>query len=126
MNAVGVSLSGTASGVNNAVSRVASLLAIAILGIVILHTFNSHLDASMDARSVPEHVRTAIDSERINLAAAEIPVVVGEEMKLALEEMVQRSYVKGFHMVLYIAAALSTLSAIIAWFTLGGREPRQE
>ncbi len=123
MNAVGVSLSGTASGVNNTVSRVASLLAIAVLGIVILHTFNAHLDASMDAGSVPEAARSAIDSERINMAAAQVPVIVGEEMKTALEEMIKQSYIKGFHMVLYVAAALSLLGALLAWLTIGGREP---
>jgi EmrB/QacA subfamily drug resistance transporter len=123
MNAVGVSLSGTASGVNNAVSRVASLLAIAVLGIIILHAFNSHLDASMDIHSVPEEVRAAIDSERINLAAAQVPTIVGKEMKLALESMVRESYIKGFHLVLYIAAALSFLSAVVAWLTIGGKEP---
>ena len=125
MNAVGVSLSGTASGVNNAVSRVASLLAIAVLGIVILHAFNSHLDASMDAYSVPDEVRSAIDSERINMAAAQVPAVVGPEMKLALESMVRDSYIKGFHLVLYIAAALSALSALLAWLTIGGKEPEE-
>jgi len=125
MNAVGVSLSGTASGVNNAVSRVASLLAIAVLGIIVLQVFNSSLDASMEVHSVPVEVRKVIDGERINMAAAKVPAVVGEEMKLALEGMVRDSYIKGFHLVLYIAAALSVLSAIVAWLTIGGKEPEE-
>lgn len=123
MNAVGVSLSGTASGVNNTVSRVASLLAIAVLGIVILNAFNFHLDASMDTNSVPQEIQRALDSERLNMAAAEVPTIVGPEMKLALEGMVRDSYIKGFHLVLYTAAALSALGALLAWIMIGGKEP---
>ena len=125
MNAVQISLSGTASGVNNAVSRVASLLAIAVLGIVMLHAFNSHLDASMEAQSVPEEVRMTLDDERINLAAAQVPDEVGQEMKLSLEGMVRESYLKGFRLVMYIAAALSFLAAFLAWLTLSGKEPEE-
>jgi EmrB/QacA subfamily drug resistance transporter len=125
MNAVHVSLSGTASGINNSVSRVASLLAIAVLGIVILHAFNFHLDAAMDDNGIPQEVRETFEDERIKLAGAEIPVIVGGEMKLALEQMVRESYVKGFHLVLSIAAALSLLSALTAWLTIGRKETEE-
>ena len=45
MNAVGADLAGVASGVNNAVARAASLLAIAIFGIVMAQVFDSRLAA---------------------------------------------------------------------------------
>ena len=122
MNAVEVSFSGTASGVNNAVSRVGGLLAIAVLGIVILYSFNSHLDAQMDVNGVPADVRETFEDERIKLAGAEIPLTLGDEMKAKLEGMVRGAYVKGFHLVLYIAASLSLMSAIVAWLTIGRKE----
>src|SRR5204863_4534784 len=44
MNSVKSSRAGVASGVNNAVSRTAGLLSIAVLGLIMFHTFNSCLD----------------------------------------------------------------------------------
>ena len=47
MNSVPEGRAGIGSGVNNAVSRLASVLAIALLGIVMVGTFDSHLDENL-------------------------------------------------------------------------------
>jgi hypothetical protein len=44
MNAVPENRAGVASGVNNAVSRIGGLLGIAVLGIIIVQSFNQELD----------------------------------------------------------------------------------
>src|SRR5207237_2775962 len=55
MNSVVETRAGIASGINNAVSRVAGLLAIAVLGIVMLHEFNYTLD--MELLDSPSSIR---------------------------------------------------------------------
>ena len=118
MNAVNVKWSGTASGINNAVSRMAGLIAIAVFGIVILHAFNVSLDRELDRAQVAPEVREMLAGERIKMAGAEIPPAVGPETRAVLSTMVKHSYVTGFDLVIYMAAALSFLAALVTWFTI--------
>jgi EmrB/QacA subfamily drug resistance transporter len=126
MNAVHVNYSGTASGINNAVSRVAALVAIAVLGIIVLHAFNSHLDLGMEAREIPQAVRDLLDAERIKLAGAEIPPELGPEMKAALEGLVKESYIGGFKLILYLSAVVSLICSFIAWALIRNGRVREE
>ena len=115
MNAVDTAFSGTASGINNAVSRVSGLIAIAILGIVMLFLFSNGMDSGMHLQSIPEEIQTAFKGEYINLADAEMPIGVSPEIEQKLKELIEISYVSSFNILMYIAAALSFLSALIAW-----------
>src|SRR5262249_23538134 len=54
MQAVDREHSGAASGINNAVARVAGLLAIAVLGIIMLAVFRSHLERNMAQLHLPQ------------------------------------------------------------------------
>src|SRR5204863_8158502 len=76
MNSVKSSHAGIASGVNNAVSRTAGLLAIAVFGLIMFYVFNGCLDRRLDQLSVSPEIRQSLNQQRINLAAAEIPASV--------------------------------------------------
>lgn len=122
MNAVHVEYSGTASGINNAMARMAGLMTIAVFGIAMLHAFNLYLDRGMDAASVPPEVRDLLKGERIKLAGAEIPVSLDQKMRTELKDLVRSSFIGGFDILLYIAAGLSLLSAAVGLGTIGGKE----
>src|SRR5947209_3666121 len=85
MNSVKESHAGIASGVNNAVSRTAGLLAIAVLGLIMFPTFNHCLDQRLNQMAVPFEIRKAVNSQRIKLAAAEIPPVA-EPIRAAIKQ----------------------------------------
>ncbi|ASL48026.1 Multidrug resistance protein Stp [Burkholderia sp. AD24] len=59
MTSVPAARTGVASGINNAVARVASLLAIAVLGIVFVWSHDAALDARLDALHVTRAAREA-------------------------------------------------------------------
>src|SRR6202011_1517304 len=54
---------GAASGVNNAVARVAGLLAIAVFGVVLARTFDARVRTRLDQLALPSPARAAIDRE---------------------------------------------------------------
>src|SRR5579859_8044320 len=73
MNAVGEALAGTASGINNAVSRAAALLAIALFGVVLTLAFNVRLSVELRNVHAPESLVAAVMAQRDKLAGIAIP-----------------------------------------------------
>ena len=73
MNSVRQDRVGTASGINNAVARVAGVLAIAVLGIVMVSAFSSRLDHSLKHLSLPPDVLRSIKTDEIKLAGLQVP-----------------------------------------------------
>ena len=121
MNSVGKNWAGIASGVNNAVSRTAGLIAVASLGIVMLHVFNDCFDQRLlDLRVTPE-VRRALDTQRLKLAGAVVPTNLDPIVRTALRKAINESFVAGFRAVMMISAGLALLSALVAWLLINGR-----
>jgi EmrB/QacA subfamily drug resistance transporter len=121
MNAVPENRAGIASGINNAVSRTAGLLAIAVLGIVMLHSFNSHLDRKLQTLGITPEVKQALVDQRSRLAAAEIPKNVDPALGQTLKQAVDEAFVYGFRRVTAVAMILALLSALSAWLLIEGK-----
>ena len=121
MNAVPPNRVGIASGINNAVSRTAGLLAIAIFGIVMLNVFNRSLDRQLAAPDVPAAARHSLDDQRINLAAAKIAQEIPPLLREVLEQAIDNSFVQGFRTVTLVSAALALTSGIASLLFISGR-----
>ncbi|MFY9556681.1 MAG: MFS transporter [Blastocatellia bacterium] len=118
MSAVPESRAGVASGVNNAVSRTAGLLGIAILGIVVLRAFGGELDRRSAQLPITTEVRRSIEEQRVRLAAAEPPDGIDEETRVALKEAINQSFVFGFRVVMTAAVGLALASALSAFMMI--------
>lgn len=121
MSAVGDAHAGIASGINNAVSRTAGLLAIALLGVVMLHTFNNGLDRRLSGLEIAPGARRFLAEQRIKLAGAEAPAELNAETREAVEGVIAESFVAGFRLVMLIAAGLALVSAMCAWLMIEGK-----
>jgi MFS family permease len=107
MNAVDQSYTGAASGINNAVSRVAGLLAVAVFGAVLSNVFESDLDRRLKSPDVSVAARTDIYAQRFRLAAAETGDRAGRQ---AVEE----AFITGYRSVLWVAVGLALAAASTA------------
>src|SRR5207247_9853555 len=116
MNSVAETRAGVASGINNAVSSVRGLLAIAVLGIVMLEAFNHALDA--DLSGLPSSIRQSLDQQRTKLAAADLPQNIAPATRVQLRDAIDHSFVVGFRAVMFAGALLSTGGAVCAWWLI--------
>jgi EmrB/QacA subfamily drug resistance transporter len=119
MNSVTQNHVGIASGVNNAIARGAGLLAIAVLGIVMLHAFNHALDQRLSDRKLPASAWQSLQAQRSKLAAIALP----EELDVLTQQMIGRaiaeSFVHAFRFVMATGATLAVASAIVALAFIG-------
>jgi EmrB/QacA subfamily drug resistance transporter len=120
MNSVAQNRVGIASGVNNAVARGAGLLAIAVLGIVMLHEFNQALDERLAGSTLPPSAWRSLQAERSKLAAAAPPEELDALTQHVIVRAIDESFVDGFRLIMAIGAMLAIASAIAAWIFIGG------
>jgi MFS transporter len=115
MNSVDVQSAGTASGINNAVARVAGVLAIAVFGMVMMKNFDAHLEGQLTALSLPPNIVHDIRSREVELAALNPPAGLDADMVSAIQAAIAESFASGFRVVLLCCAGLSIGSAMVAW-----------
>jgi len=96
MNSVNQDRVGTASGINNAVARVAAVLAIAVLGIVMVKAFGSRLDYSLARFSLPPAILRQLHADEIKLAGLQAPAGLDPGTKAAINESIAQAFVFGF------------------------------
>jgi len=117
MNAVPPSQAGEASGINNAVSRVASLLAVALFGLILTAVFNRSLDHRLDSLALPPSERQEINQQRPQLAGAKTGVPQAQRA-------IADSFVDGYNVILWIAVGLGLASAVSAFVMIEDKRPR--
>lgn len=125
MNAIEGRHAGLASGINNAVARTAGLLAVALLGILALQSFNSSLDRRLEALAIPAEARTALDAQRTRLAEAVVPAGLDATTTEAIERSIDEAFVDAFRVTMLVAAGLAALSALSAALLVTGRPVRE-
>ncbi len=121
MNSVPQNRVGTASGINNAIARTGGLLAIAVLGIVMVHTFNRELDQRVTRFELSREMTQMMDANRTKLAGFTLPEEIEPALRASLKQSIDDSFVVGFRQIMLIGAALTLVSALSAAVLITGK-----
>jgi EmrB/QacA subfamily drug resistance transporter len=115
---------GIASGINNAIARIASLIAVAALGAVIAGQFSSALDERLRGTPMsPAAQQVVAQAKQRTLARAEPGNLPRPEAERVARATTQAS-VSAFHAGVGIAAGLVAIGGILG--LVGIRNPRRE
>src|SRR5258708_35218204 len=115
MNSVNQDGVGAASGINNAVARVAGVLAIAVLGFEMVKAFSSQLGYSLAHFGLPPGVFDELQESVNNLAGLQAPASLDPGVQAAVGKSIREAFVFGFRIVMFICAGLALMSAAVAW-----------
>jgi hypothetical protein len=118
MTSVEQDRTGTASGINNAVARVAGVLAVAILGVVMVQAFGSRLEGLLSHLNLDPNTLHEIHSNRVKLAAIEVPHNLDAATVATIRTGIVQAFIFGFRVVMVICAGLALASSVVAWLMI--------
>jgi predicted MFS family arabinose efflux permease len=114
MNAVPTDRAGVASAVNNAISRVAGLIAVASLGIAASTGFRQVLVSA----TAPDHMIAVLNAFGFG-ALAQAATHIEPPMRSALVAIGSTATLRGFAFVAIISAASAAFGTLLVFFTVG-------
>jgi MFS family permease len=118
LNSVPQHQTGVASGINNAVAQVASLLMIAILGTVGIAALNRSLDQHLARANASADVHKIVYSARKGFVMPGLPAGTSEPARQAAHAIIADSFADTIRRVMLIAASLALASAASAALTI--------
>jgi EmrB/QacA subfamily drug resistance transporter len=114
--------SGIASGVNNAVARVAGLIGTAAVGAIVSATFIAHLDARVAGVRLDDAARSALaQARRLPLGLPDVHGLPAAQAR-ALTSAAQQASLHGFHLGMLIAAVLVAIGGLVGAAGIRNRE----
>ena len=115
---------GIASGVNNAIARVAGLLAIAAIGAIVSAQFASSVDSRLEGERLSPPARNAVADAKRQPLAGEVPPSVRGTERRTLEDVLKDASVSAFRFGIGIAGGLVLIGGVVS--AVGIRNPRRK
>ena len=115
--------SGAASGINNAVSRTAGLLAVALPCAIIISSFAAHLQDTVSASGLTQQEQRQVLSQSDRPGAVVIPPEFDETARAFTEQAV-KDFIYGFRWAMSVSAFLALAGVLVSFFAIHGATRR--
>lgn len=115
MSSVEAEHTGTASGINNAIARVAGVLAIAVLGIALEQAFGHRLQILLSHVHLEPDVLRGIQANMAKLGGLQPPPNLAPGTAAQIQSDVAEAFVFAFRLIMYLCAGLALASSAIAF-----------
>jgi hypothetical protein len=106
--------SGIASGVNNAVARVAGLLSVAVVGAVVAASFTSHVDDELAGRQLSQPGQAAVREAKARSLAVEPADGALPAERPELREALADASESAFHLGMLLGALLVLAGGVVS------------
>ena len=126
MNSVGEERAGAASGINNAVARVAGVLAVAVLGALMTAAFAHSLRQSLATLNLDAELVHHLESNLAMLGNLDAPSGTDKATALAIRSRIAEAFVFGFRLIAVLCAVFAIASAVVAWRKMSSRTSSRE
>lgn len=126
MTSVSNHLSGTASGVNNALTRIANVCANAIFGALAVLLFAGALQNKVQSIPLGPKVKQAVVKEAANLGNAKAPKEVDPKYKEEISKSYRESFIHAYSSIMKISAGLGFLGALMTMIFIRNRILKKE
>jgi hypothetical protein len=112
MSSVAESQTGIASAVNNALSRLAGLVAVSVLVFVLAHGFGSRLAKELGKSNLPASAQQQMTAQQARLHDTPIPSGLSEQQHAQAAGMLDRAFFAGYRAVMLWCAVAAWLGAL--------------
>ncbi len=121
MSSVADDKSGLASGINSALSRLASVLGIAVLGSIALFSYGQSLEERTTDLDLPPDAFMAVREQTANLGNGEVPPGLSPGAASQVQRAYKLAFVDAFRTVSCVCAGVVWLSMLLVFFLMDPR-----
>lgn len=114
MTSVSDHFSGTASGINNAMTRVSGVLANAIFGALAVLFFAGALQQEIKPLKLPPQETLLVMKQTANLGNAQLPKNTDAQHKVAIDKAFRKGFINAYGKIMKLSAGLGFLGALMA------------
>jgi MFS family permease len=115
MSALPNHYSGTASGINNAITRIGGVFANAILGALAILFFSGFLSERINNIQLDQNEKKSVLEQVKNLGDAKSPAILKNADKVTIAKAYKEGFISAYNKVMLICALLAFLSAVMSF-----------
>ncbi|MDO3625287.1 MFS transporter [Mucilaginibacter sp. BT774] len=126
MTSVSDHLSGTASGVNNALTRISNVFANAVFGAMAVLLFAGALQKQLTRTPLDSKVKVLVIKEAANLGNAKVPKEVDPQYRKTISTDYRESFINAYSGIMKISAGLGFLGALMTMIFIRNKTLQKE